>query len=69
MALGSNTPKERVTVRLIIRDKETAIQQIYEQEIPASEHQARLLLRRQLFGSAVADALLRGWTAEFERKK
>lgn len=62
------TPSKRLTMRVISRDSAAAIQEIYEQEIPATDHEMGLFLRRLPFRSTVAAAILTGGTVTIERK-
>ena len=61
--------KGRMTVRLISRDVTGAIASILEQEIPATQHEIALFLRRDPCRLETAEALLAGQTVTIERKE
>lgn len=60
---------KRIVVRLIVKDRKGAIDQVLEQEIEATHHAIALLLRRDPFRNAVAFALVNNGTATLEVKK
>ena len=55
-------------MRLIVRDAYERIDQILEQEVPATAHDVALFLRRAPFKDAIAQAMLNGGTVAIERK-
>ena len=57
----------RFKLRLIGRDQKGRIDQVIEQEIPATQHEIGLALRRSHFVRAVAFAILKKGAVEFER--
>ncbi len=60
---------QRMTLRVISKDKSGSIQEIFEQPIPASADAICLFLRRWHCRSAVAAAMIAGGTITIERVK
>jgi hypothetical protein len=60
---------KRLTVRVVGRDAYARVDQIIEQEIPATTHDVALFLRRDPCRRLVAGALLEGGTATLEVKR
>lgn len=58
----------RMTLRVISRDRYARVDQIREQEIPASMHDVALFLRRAPFREQIAEAMLAGGSISIERK-
>ena len=54
----SPIPPQRLVLRLVARDKYARVQEIAEQEIPATAHAVALFLRREPARVMVANALL-----------
>lgn len=68
MKKGScDTPSKRLTLRAF-ELVEQRVEQIIEQDIPATEHQVGLFLRRDPFKSLAAHALLNGGVVKIEVK-
>jgi len=64
----SRTPPSRIRVRVIARDAYARIEEVSEQEIPATAHEIELFLRRLPCRESVAAALLAGGSITIERK-
>ena len=60
--------KDRMVLRVIVRDRYARIDQILEQEISANDHDVELLLRRLPFRTAIGRSLVNGGTISIERK-
>ena len=57
MTRSRSTP-QRLTLRLVARDKYARVQEIIEQEVPATAHAVALFLRREPARVMTANALL-----------
>jgi hypothetical protein len=60
--------QDRIVVRVIYRDVYARVQEVVEQEIPATEHDVALFLRREPARLLIAGALLNGGTATLDTK-
>jgi hypothetical protein len=59
---------KRMTLRVIARDKDARIDQIFEQDVPAESHEIGLWLRCKHVRNTIGHALLKGDTITIERK-
>ena len=62
------TPVKRITLRVITRDVYARVQEIREQEIPATAHEVGLFLRRVPFREQISAAMLKGEIVSIECK-
>lgn len=60
---------KRLTLRVVGYDEKGAIDQILEQEIPATAHDVEIALRRWHFRTAVSHALMKGGRIVIEKRK
>lgn len=65
MSKGQSTPGGRLILRAI-ELVEQRVEQVIEQEVPATAHQVGLFLRRDPFRSLAARALLNGGVVKIE---
>lgn len=64
---NGDTPPKRITLRVVSRNSASKINAIFEQEIPATDHDLALFLRRAPAREAVAETMLAGGTITIER--
>lgn len=69
MSRRSPTPPQRMVLRVISKDRQGAIHEIFEQSIPASADEVALFLRRYPAKATVAAAMLSGGSITIERKE
>jgi hypothetical protein len=60
---------ERMTLRVIARDKDGRIDQVFEQEVPSTDHDIGLWLRCKHVRNAIGHALLKGDTITIVRRR